>query len=400
MIAGYSPGGVEMHGARIRDVRAHYLRAELAEPFGWSVYTTPVRQALLVEVETQDGLVGWGESGSGTLPSTGKRLVEEVLRPLAIGEDAFNLNRLWQKAQATFDRAGWGGGLATQALSGLEVALWDLMGKVTGRPVCQLLGGRVRERVQAYATGLYYYPGASNASARREEEAREYVERGYGAMKMKVGGLGVCDDIREVERIRRAIGEDVALMVDANGAYDSATASQVGRELDRLGVAWFEEPVQRGDLEGYLAVKSAVSTPLAGGEHLGSLDAFRELVRRRAIDILQPDVANAGGLSEARRIAALAQAFHIRVFPHVWGTPLAVAAGLHFAATLPSMPPTVTPTSLAQEPVFEFDSTPHPIRDALMTDSLRPRAGWLTVPEAPGLGVEIDPSVIRRFSAT
>ena len=170
MMAGYAPRGVEIRSARIRDVRAHYLRAELAEPFGWSIYTTPVRQALLVEVETEDGLIGWGESGSGTLPSTGKRLVEEVLRPLAIGEDAFDLNLLWQKAQAAFDRAGWGGGLATQALSGLEVALWDLMGKVTGRPVCQLLGGRVRERVQAYATGLYYYPGASDPSARREEE--------------------------------------------------------------------------------------------------------------------------------------------------------------------------------------------------------------------------------------
>jgi D-galactarolactone cycloisomerase len=383
---------------RIRDVRAHYLRAELEQPFGWSVYTTPIRQALLVEVLTDDGLVGWGEAGSGTLPLTGKRFLEEVLRPLALGLDPFDVNVLWQTAQATFDRAGWGGGLAVQALSGLEVALWDLMGKATGRPVCQLLGGRVRDRVQAYATGLYYYPTAPDPTAAREDEARGYVEQGYRAMKMKVGGLSPTDDVAEVERIRRAVGDGVALMADANGAYDGRTAIRVGRELERLGLAWFEEPVQRGDLDGYVEVKRALDVPIAGGEHLGSRDAFRELVARRAVDILQPDIANAGGLAEARRVAALAGAFHVRVFPHVWGTPLAVAAGLHFAATLPSTPPTVTPTPFAQEPVFEFDSTPHPIRDAMMPAALRPKEGWLAVPDGPGLGVEVDPAVIRHFA--
>jgi D-galactarolactone cycloisomerase len=383
---------------RIRDVRAHYLRAELEQPFGWSVYTTPIRQALLVEVLTDDGLVGWGEAGSGTLPLTGKRFLEEVLRPLAVGLDPFDVNVLWQTAQATFDRAGWGGGLAVQALSGLEVALWDLMGKATGRPVCQLLGGRVRDRVQAYATGLYYYPTAPDPTAAREDEARGYVEQGYRAMKMKVGGLSPTDDVAEVERIRRAVGDGVALMADANGAYDGRTAIRVGRELEQLGLAWFEEPVQRGDLDGYVEVKRALDVPIAGGEHLGSRDAFRELVARRAVDILQPDIANAGGLAEARRVAALAGAFHVRVFPHVWGTPLAVAAGLHFAATLPSTPPTVTPTPFAQEPVFEFDSTPHPIRDAMMSAALRPKEGWLAVPDGQGLGVEVDPAVIRHFA--
>jgi D-galactarolactone cycloisomerase len=188
-------------------------------------------------------------------------------------------------------------------------------------------------------------------------------------------------------------------MADANGAYDSRSAVQLGRGLQALGLAWFEEPVQRGDLDGYLEVRRALSMPITGGEHLGSLDAFREYVGRRVVDVLQPDVANCGGLGAARRIAALAQAFHVRVFPHVWGTPVAVAAGLHFAAILPSTPPTMTPTPLAQEPLFEFDSTPHPIRDAMLTDDLRPRDGWLTIPDGPGLGVEVDPEVLRRFDA-
>lgn len=383
----------------VREVRAHYLRAELAAPFGWSVFTTPIRQALLVEVRTDDGLVGWGEAGSGTLPRVGKVFVEDVLAPLAIGEDPFDLERICQKAYAAFDRAGWVGGLAVQALSGLEVALWDLMGKATNRPVSQLLGGRVRERIMAYATGLYYVPTAQHPTEAREREARGYVEAGYRAMKMKVGGLTPEADVREVAAIRRAIGDDVMLMADANGAYDARTAIRIGRELERLGLRWFEEPVQRGDLDGYDEVKRSLDLPITGGEHLGNLDDFREIVRRRSVDILQPDVANCGGLSAARRIAGLAQAFHVRVFPHVWGTPLAVAAGLHLAATLPSTPPTVTPTPLAQEPLFEFDSTPHPIRDAMLTPELRPKDGWLTIPSGPGLGVEIDPSVIAHFSA-
>ena len=383
---------------RIVDVKAHYLRAELAEPFGWSVYLTPIRQALLIEVRTDDGLVGWGESGSGTLSRAGAVFVEEVLAPLAIGEDPFNLDRIALRVAATLDRAGWTGDFGIQAWSGLEVAIWDIMGKAVGRPVSQLLGGRVRDRVMAYATGLYYVPTVPDPTASRQEEAQRYVAAGYHAMKMKVGGLTPSDDLQEVAAIRQAIGNNVLLMADANCAYDSRTAVLVGRGLEGLGVAWFEEPVQRGDLAGYQEVKRALSMPITGGEHLGSLDAFREYVAGRVVDVLQPDVANCGGLGASRRIAALARAFHVRVFPHVWGTPVAVAAGLHFAATLPSTPPTMTPTPLVQEPLFEFDSTPHPIRDAMSTEALRPRDGWLTVPDGPGLGVEVDPDVVRHFA--
>jgi D-galactarolactone cycloisomerase len=383
---------------RIQDVKAHYLRAELSEPFGWSVYTTPVRQAMLVEVTTDDGIVGWGESGSGTLPRSAAAFIQDVLAPLAIGHDPFDLAGIEQLVTATLDRAGWTGDFAVQAWSGLEVALWDIMGKAVGRPVSQLLGGRVRQQIMAYATGLYYLPTAPMPSVARRDEARGYVADGFRAMKMKVGGLVPGEDLQEVAGIREAIGDDILLMVDANGAYDRRTASGLGQGLEELGVAWFEEPVRRGDLQGYAEVRRALRLPITGGEHLGSLDAFRDYVTGPAVDILQPDVANCGGLSAARRIAGLAQAFHVRVFPHVWGTPIAVAAGLHLAATLPSTPPTMTPTPLAQEPLFEFDSTPHPIRDAMLTDALRPHAGWLTIPNGPGLGVEVDWSAIKHFA--
>lgn len=275
---------------KVTEVRAHHLRAELDEPFGWSVHATTIRQALLVEVRTDDGLAGWGESGSGTLPAAGAAFVEEVLAPLVVGRDPWDLQGVAGAVAAAFDRAGWEvGGWGWQAFAGLEVALWDLMGQAAGRPVWQLLGGRARDRVKAYATGLYYYPAAADPTAVREREAAGYVERGYTAMKMKVGGLAPADDVREVERIRAAVGPDVLLMVDANGAYDARTAIRLGVELERLGVAWFEEPVARGDLAGYEEVRRAVALPVAGGEHLGGLGAFRDMVGRRAVDILQPD---------------------------------------------------------------------------------------------------------------
>ena len=351
------------------------------EPFGWSVYTTPIRQALLVEVRTDDGIVGWGESGSGRCPGPVPSFIEDVLAPLAIGEDPFDLDAIAQKVATTLDRAGWTGDFAVQAWSGLEVALWDVMGKAIGRPVSQLLGGRVRERIMAYATGLYYVPTAPDPSDARQEEARGYVAAGYRAMKMKVGGLTPGDDLQRGRRHpRRPIGDDVLLMADANGAYDSRTAIQVGGALEAHGVAWFEEPVQRGDFEGYREVRRALHPAdhrwRAPGQP-GCLPRVRLAASRG-----HPP-AGRGELRRAERrpeIAALARAFHVRVFPHVWGTPVAVAAGLHLAATLPSMPPTMTPTPLAQEPLFEFDSTPHPIRDAMLTDALRPNDGWLDDP--------------------
>lgn len=385
---------------RVREVRAHHLRATIDEPFRWSMYTTPIRQALLIEVETDDGIVGWGESGAGTMPASGARFVEEVLAPLAVGADPFHLAGIRQRVQATFDRAGWtAGGFAAQAFSGLETALWDVMGQATGRPVSDLLGGRVRERVAAYATGLYYDATRADDASARAEEAATYVEAGFRAMKMKIGGLEPAADLAAVTRLREVVGEDVALMVDANGAYDRATAIALGHDLEQLDVAWFEEPVQRHDLDGYREVRRALTLPVTGGEHLGGIEAFRDLLLGGAVDVVQPDVANCGGLAAAREIASMARAVHVRVYPHVWGTPVAIAAALHFASTLPSTPPTEHPTVLAQEPIFEFDSTPHPIRDAMMTSDLHPRDGWLTVGERPGLGVTVDREILERFAS-
>ena len=195
--------------------------------------------------------------------------------------------------------------------------------------------------------------------------------------------------------VREAIGPDVALMVDANHAFDAVAAVRLGRMIEQYGIGWFEEPVPPEDLQGYRAVKAALSIPIAGGECEFTRYGFREMLTTRAVDIVQPDTCAAGGLSECKKIADMAEAFGIRYNPHVWGTGIAIAASLHLLAVLP----THTPHSLAPlEPMLEFDRTEHPIRQALLTKPIEHERGVVAVPDGPGLGIEIDRDALARFT--
>ena len=249
-----------------------------------------------------------------------------------------------------------------QGLSGIDIALWDIKGKHFGVPAHRLMGGPLRTEVQAYATGLYRRKSGDPIQY-LAEEAAGYVAEGFKAVKLKVG-FGVDEDAAVTRAVREAIGPDVALMVDANHAYDAVAAIRLGRMIEQHDIGWFEEPVPPEDLAGYRAVKAALSIPIAGGECEFTRYGFRELLVPRAVDIVQPDTCAAGGLSECKKIADMAEAFGVRYIPHVWGTGIAIAASLQLLAVLPSH----TPASLAPiEPLLEFDRTEHPIRQAILT---------------------------------
>jgi D-galactarolactone cycloisomerase len=197
--------------------------------------------------------------------------------------------------------------------------------------------------------------------------------------------------------VRAAIGRDVALMVDANHAYDAVAAIRLGRMIEELDIGWFEEPVLPEDIAGYRAVKAAITIPVAGGECEFTRFGFRDLLASRAIDIVQPDTCAAGGLSECKKIADMAEAFSVRYNPHVWGTGIALAASLQLLAVLPSH----TPTSLAPvEPMLEFDRTEHPIRQSILVTPIEHIGGVVRVPEGPGLGIEVDRKALARFAAS
>jgi D-galactarolactone cycloisomerase len=375
---------------KITNVHTHVLEAPLSQPFAYSRAWYDTRTAMLVEIETDTGLVGWGECYG---PARITEAVVKSVAPWLIGEDPLRTDFLWQMIYARLRDHGQKG-VVIQGLSGIDIALWDIKGKHFGVPVHQLLGGPLRTSVQAYATGLYRRRSGDPLQY-LAEEAENYVAEGFKAVKLKVG-FGVEEDAAVTRAVREATGPGVVLMVDANHAYDSVTAIRLGRMIEEHNIGWFEEPVPPEDVAGYRAVKAALSIPIAGGECEFTRFGFRELLVSRAVDIIQPDTCAAGGLSECKKIADMAEAFGVRYNPHVWGTGIAIAASLQLLAVVP----THTPTSLAPiEPMLEFDRTEHPIRQAVLTSPIEHDGGVVRVPCGPGLGIEVNRDTLASFAA-
>ena len=374
----------------IKAIRTHILTAPLSQPFAYARAWYDTRTAMLVEIETDSGLVGWGECYG---PARVNSAVVKEIAPWLIGEDPLRTDHLWQSVYARLRDHGQKG-VVIQGLSGIDIALWDIKGKHFGVPVHRLLGGPLRTEVRAYATGLYRRK-SGDPGKYLAEEAASYVAEGFGAVKLKVG-FGIEEDAAMARAVRAAIGRDVALMVDGNHAYDAVAAIRLGRMIEELDIGWFEEPVLPEDIAGYRAVKAAITIPVAGGECEFTRFGFRDLLASRAIDIVQPDTCAAGGLSECKKIADMAEAFSVRYNPHVWGTGIAIAASLQLLAVLPSH----TPTSLAPvEPMLEFDRTEHPIRQSILVTPIEHIGGVVRVPEGPGLGIEVDRKALARFAA-
>ena len=321
---------------KITKVRTHVLEAALSQPFAYSRAWYDTRTASLVEIETDTGLTGWGECYG---PARMTSAVVEAIAPWLTGEDPLRTDALWQMVYARLRDHGQKG-VVIQGLSGIDIALWDIKGKHFGVPAHRLMGGPLRTEVRAYATGLYRRKSGDPLKY-LAEEAAGYVGEGFTAVKLKVG-FGIEEDAAVTRAVREAIGPKVALMVDANHAFDAVAAIRLGRMIEPYDIGWFEEPVPPEDLAGYRAVKAALSIPIAGGECEFTRYGFREQLVSRAVDIVQPDTCAAGGLTECKKIADMSEAFGVRYNPHVWGTGIAIAASLQLLAVLPSH----TPTSL------------------------------------------------------
>jgi len=377
---------------KIVEVKTYTLKSELLHPLIWSNGHITHRETVLVRICTNTGIVGWGETGNSLASS----VIQQGLTPLLIGQDPMNRMYLWQKMYGLFYSSNSACGLAMCAISAIDIALWDIAGKATNLPVYQLLGGRLRQKVSVYATGLYYT--VNNCLSRLQEEANSYVEQSFQAVKMKIGGLDLAEDRKRVVAVREAIGSDIKLMVDANQSYSPALAIQMGQHLADLDIHWFEEPVAAHDLGLYLEVKRKLPIPLAGGENFHSGYNFRDYLAERALDIAQPDVGNIGGLTEIVKVAAMSQSFGVQLCPHAWGTPVLTAATIHLCAGLSPCPFVLAPKNYLQEPIMELDCTPNPIRDQLCGDVFRPCDGFLDVPEEPGLGVKVDEQALEYLT--
>ncbi len=379
---------------KITDVRTWALSSELAEPFAFSQGWVRRRSATLVEVVTEDGVSGWGEALCQGLqpPQIAAAAIDSAFRPLLLGEDASRPEVLWHRMYNQSRDFGMQGAVIG-AISAIDIALWDLLGKALDRPVHALLGGAFRTRVQPYATGFYRLSGQGEAK-RLAEEAQRHYANGFRAMKIKLG-FGIEDDLAVMREIGAALdGAPVTVMIDTNHAYGVAEAIRLGRALDAWALRWYEEPVVQEDLEGYREVRRAVGCPVAGGENAFTLFGFRDLVGARAVDIVQPDIAASGGFTACRHITALAHAHGVAVNPHVWGSAVGQAASLHLIAALP----VAHPSLYAAEPIFEYDQSAHPFRCDLVDRPVALVDGWVEVPDGPGLGIVVDREVLRRYA--
>jgi L-alanine-DL-glutamate epimerase-like enolase superfamily enzyme len=340
----------------------------------------PQAQSCLVKITADDGTVGWGEGHAPLGPRATVAVVQDVLAPLLLGEDPLAIEMLWERMYGSMRLRGHVAGYQLEAIAGVDIALWDLAGKLVGLPACRLLGGPFTTSLPAYASGV---PGRTVEE--RAASAERFIADGYTAMKASIGRGSLDEDLAAVAALVETVGGRADVLVDAHGAYASHSALYVGRELQRLGVRWLEDPLPPEDIEGYVALAAALEMPVAAGETECTRWQFEERLSRKAVDLILPDICRAGGITEGRKIATVADLHNVRWAAHVsMGTSIHVAAAAHLAA------------ASANFLILEFSSTPNPIGDVLLTAPLRPERGILRVPDGPGLGIEFDERKLQQ----
>ena len=292
---------------KITDVTTESYRWPRVKPISNGKHTYTHVELSLVKISTDAGITGIGLGGGGAIG----RAVIEHLTPVLLGEDPRDVERLWHMMWVP--KLVGRRGLATRAISAIDIGLWDLRARVTGMPLWRLLGG-YRDRVPAYVAGGYYEEG--KGSKELAQEMAGYVEAGARAVKMKIGALPIAEDVERVRVARRAVGPDVKLMVDANCAYRYYEAIRVAKRIEAYDPFWFEEPVAPDDYEGFRKLARATSIPIASGENEYTRYGFRDLIAQQAVAILNADALVLGGVTEFMKVAALAQAHNLDIAPH------------------------------------------------------------------------------------
>ncbi len=344
---------------------------------------------LVVLVHTDEGITGIGEVDSAPeavraiVNAPGSHAVANSLRQLLVGEDPLEVERLWQKMYRGLIYVGRRG-IALHAMSGIDIALWDIKGKALGKPVCELIGTPRRQRVRAYASMLM-----PETVAEVRSRVTAVRDQGFTAVKLGWGPLG-ADAGHDLELARAACesGEGMTILIDAGLGYgnDAATAIEVARGLEELGVFWFEEPFEPDEYEAYAELADAVEIRIAAGEQDTTLWGFRELIERGHVDVVQPDVTRCGGITEFLRIAEFAASRGVETVPHAWKSGIIKAASLHVNAVLPD--------ALFQE----YCVAETPINTLLTRERLPIETdGCVRVPTGPGLGIELDGDVLDRY---
>ncbi len=383
---------------KIANVEAYWLRCPIPQPkqhrsdYGLLTHF----DMTLVVVTTEDGRQGFGEAkaavGSSGVCASIVTCVEHELKPILVGRDARRINELWERmyngVRDHYALARGRGfpilgnrGLTVAAMSGVDMALWDLLGQSLGAPVVQLLGGALRPRMEVYASGGWAGAGAIG------EQLAGYVAKGFRAVKMRVGVMDetVAYSVERVRAARAALGPGVKIMADAHGTFSVPEAKQFCRGVEDSRLYWFEEPISPDNKRGTAEVRAATSTPIAAGESEFTRFEIRDLIDRRAVDVVQPDAAIIGGITEAWRVAALAAAYQLELAPHCWGSAFSFLAGVHLAFASPAAA------------IIEFSLGGNPMLYDLVNEEIIVTDGAIEAPSAPGLGLTVNWDFVQEY---
>lgn len=388
---------------KITDVQAIVLQYKYENGIADAQNYFSTRNAVIVKVFTDEGIIGIGESACfGGPPSVTKYIIENELKPIVIGEDPTLIELIWKKM---FDRTRQHGrgGVIFASMSGIDIALWDILGKKARLPVYKLLGG-YSNRLIPYASAGFYSRGKDTQQI--AEEVKSYFDLGFKFAKIKIGrnpevlmtplhNMAYADECRysleeDLERVEAcclvAKGYGAKIMVDANNNWNTFTAIQMGKKLQQMGVYWLEEPLHLDNVDGSAELAEALDMPVAGYESEIGFYRFREFIQRRAVDIVQPDCIWSGGISECLKIANFALAYGLPCNPHVFASGVSLAANMHFLA------------SISNAGFLEMDRNIYPLRDDLLTQKIDiARDGYVYMPQGPGLGIELREDTISKY---
>jgi D-arabinonate dehydratase/D-galactarolactone cycloisomerase len=350
-------------------------------------HATPTRpsstQAVLVKITTDQGLTGWGECHAPSAPRVHQAIIRDQFTPVLLGQDARQVEPLWERLYSTERVRGYASGSYTEALAAIDIALWDILGQYAGLPVYQLLGGAYRTRIPAYAS-----LGGRSLQDLRENAAKALAD-GFQTVKMGLSKGAGTSNIARVAAAAEVFRGKGQVLVDSLGAYRLYEAIKVGRELDRLGnIGWWEDALLPDDLDGYPRLAAALETPLCAGEALCNRFQFRDLLQSRSIGIINPDICRSGGITETRRIAALADTYGATWSPHIsTGTALYVAASMHLAAATSNLLITEGGRTLSG-----------PLGNRLLQEPIESTPGFIMVPNRPGLGIVFEPQALAAVT--
>ena len=348
---------------------------------------TTWRNFLFVKLTTDSGLIGWGDGTLEWKEDSVRELILDFGRRYVVGHNPFDIEDLWFKLYQIEHNTG---PIMYAAMAGIETAMWDLVGKATGQPVYNLIGGRLRNKIKVYANGWYAFGGDLGKIA---DQAQEVTGRGYSALKVDPFGPGgrelTYEQLKQackvVETVRRAVGDDVELLLEFHGRFSPIMALEAMRAMIPYRPGWCEEPIPAHNHESMAQVVAAAPLRVATGEHTYSRFAFLDLLLRKGAHVIQPDIVYSGGLMETKKIAAIAEAFYVSVAPHNCRGPLGTVIAMHLCANIPNF--------LILETFEDYDV---PWRCDLTPGTPRVKDGYYDLPTAPGWGVEVDEDLIRR----